>query len=48
VMKSTNFANCRPALEFLQRFWRSDPKLVSNWMQFAREESTRGQHFLVI
>jgi len=48
VMKSTGFSNCLPALEFLRRFWASDPSIVLDWMQLAREESRRGQNFLVI
>jgi hypothetical protein len=48
VMKSTGFSNCYPALEFLRRFWRSDPTIVKDWLQFARQESKQGQHFLVI
>ncbi len=48
VMSSTGFSNCYPALDFLQRFWASDPSVVADWMQLAREESRQGQHFLVI
>jgi hypothetical protein len=48
VMDSTGFSNCRPALEFLHRFWSSDPSIVPDWMHFAREEAKRGQYFLVI
>src|SRR5262249_18304627 len=46
AMQSTGFSNCRPALEFLQRFWNTDPALVTNWMQFARQESKQGSNFL--
>jgi hypothetical protein len=48
VMESTGFSNCVPALEFLRRFWQSDPNVVADWMQFARWESQHGRHFLVI
>ncbi|KIW91671.1 uncharacterized protein Z519_07639 [Cladophialophora bantiana CBS 173.52] len=48
VMKSTGFSNCYPALEFLRRFWDSDPSVAVDWMQFARQESSQGLHFLVI
>jgi len=48
VMNSTGFSNCYPALEFLRRFWVSDPNVTADWMQFARQESKQGQHFLVI
>jgi hypothetical protein len=48
VMASTGFSNCYPALEFLRRFWASDPHDVADWMQFARQESKQGKHFLVI
>ncbi|OQU95275.1 Fungal specific transcription factor domain-containing protein [Cladophialophora immunda] len=48
VMKSTGFSNCVPALEFLRRFWKSDPNVAVDWMQFARQESRRGLTFLVI
>ncbi|OAP60100.1 hypothetical protein AYL99_05102 [Fonsecaea erecta] len=48
VMKSTGFSNCYPALEFLRRFWKCDPSIAGDWMQFARQESSRGLSFLVI
>ncbi|OAL24490.1 hypothetical protein AYO20_10648 [Fonsecaea nubica] len=48
VMQSTGFSNCYPALEFLRRFWRSDPHVVVDWMQFARQEASQGLNFLVI
>ncbi|EXJ58423.1 hypothetical protein A1O7_05848 [Cladophialophora yegresii CBS 114405] len=48
VMNSTGFSNCYPALEFLRRFWATDPLVVADWMQFARQESRQGKHFLVI
>ncbi|ETI22601.1 hypothetical protein G647_06677 [Cladophialophora carrionii CBS 160.54] len=48
VMNSTGFSNCYPALEFLRRFWATDPLVVTDWMQFARQESEQGKHFLVI
>ncbi|KAJ9609478.1 hypothetical protein H2200_005805 [Cladophialophora chaetospira] len=48
VMNSTGFSNCYPALDFLQRFWETDPSVIADWMQLARQESQQGQHFLVI
>lgn len=48
IMKSTGFSNCLPALEFLRRFWKSDPNFVADWRQLARTESNQGRHFLVI
>ncbi|KIX02665.1 uncharacterized protein Z518_08607 [Rhinocladiella mackenziei CBS 650.93] len=48
AMSSTGFSNCYPALEFLRRFWATDPTHVADWMQFARQESRQGLNFLVI
>ncbi|OAL27768.1 hypothetical protein AYO22_03310 [Fonsecaea multimorphosa] len=48
VMQSTGFSNCYPALEFLRRFWKSDPNIAVDWLQFARQESSQGLTFLVI
>lgn len=48
AIHSTGFSNCYPGLEFLQRFWATDPRVAVNWLQFARQESSRGFHFLVI
>lgn len=48
VMGSTGFSNCFPALEFLRRFWATDPTVATDWMQFARQESSKGLTFLVI
>jgi hypothetical protein len=46
--KSTAFSNCYPVLEFLQRFWKTDPTVVVDWMDYARQECGRGFTFLVI
>ena len=48
AMRSTAFSNCRPALEFLRRFWTTDELVVTDWVQFGRQESQRGLNFLVI
>ncbi|KAK5274038.1 hypothetical protein LTR96_000638 [Exophiala xenobiotica] len=48
AMRSTAFSNCRPALEFLRRFWTTDQLVVMDWIQFGRQESQRGLNFLVI
>lgn len=48
AMRSTAFSNCRPALEFLRRFWTMDEPVVADWIQFGRQESERGLNFLVI
>ncbi|KEF59058.1 uncharacterized protein A1O9_03901 [Exophiala aquamarina CBS 119918] len=48
AMSSTGFSNCYPALQFLQRFWGTQPETTPDWLQFARQESARGFTFLVI
>lgn len=48
AMTSTGFSNCYPALQFLQRFWGTQPSTTVDWLQFARRESARGFTFLVI
>lgn len=48
AMTSTGFSNCYPALQFLQRFWATQPSTTADWLQFARKEAARGFTFLVI
>ncbi|KAK5056218.1 hypothetical protein LTR84_012771 [Exophiala bonariae] len=48
AMTSTGFSNCYPALQFLQRFWSTQPSTTVDWLQFARREAARGLTFLVI
>jgi hypothetical protein len=48
VMDSTGFSNCKPAVDFLKRFWQTTPDTVVDWRQLARQEAKHGKHFLVI
>ncbi|KIW19518.1 hypothetical protein PV08_00090 [Exophiala spinifera] len=48
AMQSTAFSNCVPALDFLRRFWTTDPYAIPLWLDFARHESRQGLDFLVI
>lgn len=48
AMHSTGFLNCVPAIQFLQRFWTTDPLAVQDWMDFARNEAKQGVSFVVI
>ncbi|OQV08174.1 Fungal specific transcription factor domain-containing protein [Cladophialophora immunda] len=48
VMGATGFGNGYAALEFLRKFWQTEPSSVPNWMRFARLQSQRGFRFLVI
>lgn len=48
AMQSTSFSNCVPALQFLRRFWTTDPYAAPLWLHFARQESLQGMDFLVI